>query len=769
MPLVQSCSLDALDQNIRTEIQAGRSPEQATAIARDVLARSCEREGKPIPQRSKKAAPKKARKKTREYLEAALEQARKMLPGWMYSVIHQAALPSSGGRANANRRLTVMEKAWVEKSSCAGMSNGELKTTLYQLNKALAAAKRQGTETKGVLSRGSQVIAEMRKRKMETPGELVRACEELEKCGRTKKGFLDSVADGGVHAHSVNRKAGQTGLDGAHSHVFIMPGEGTTIHTVEDGAHEHMLATAGKTKSDGKHTHEVYLPSGREMRTSIDGAHAHDLMLETTTFGAMHQHQLVLPDGTVVTSLDIGQLVDLVGELEYVPALLPPSSYIVSAMERSEALKRELEMRETLPLPEVVEMAVKGEELPIGPAEVWEVVDVDKDSLEISLMDGCTMTVEKASIDVMPGDVVDVVNGRVMGFSTAAVADDEDTVLVKRAYAEEVRKATQAIPFEGPKDAKLVFVGSAPSDLEAARQTPLIGPDGEVFDALYLAPLGLTRKDVGIGLARPVAAAQEAIVELWRPWLEQSLDRFPNAKVIALGKVAKDALGDRALMMMPHPSAVRRYGHSGEVTRKMRAVAKALDIPFQSFKARMDTRPKSRPSQGDSGATLAEPQSELWMDRPIRCRVVKAAPEKQIVYGVVLDPYSVDLQNEWVPPATIEDSAHEFVAKSRVIGRGHTTRVDATLVESWIEIYPSQKDREAALENLPHRVFRRQFGDDIIHSGSWVAGVRLCDELWEQYKRGDLGAFSVGGFSFKTKVSTDAMPDVEFVDIGPST
>jgi uracil-DNA glycosylase len=770
MPLIEACSLTSFDQNLRTEIRAGKSPEQAAAIARDILERACQREGKPIPTRAQKAAPKKTKKKTREYLEAALAQARKMLPGWMYSVIHQAALPSSGGRANANRRLSAIEKAWVEKGSCAGMSNGELKSALYKLNKAFAAAKRQGTDVKPVLARGSEMVDEMRKRSLATPGDLAKACQNEAKKGykdKTKKGFLCGCSEGGAHAHALNRHAGQTGLDGAHGHAFVLPGEGLLVYTAEDGMHAHELVD-GKTKTDGKHAHHVYLPSGRELETALDGQHAHGLMWDTTTFAAMHTHELTMPDGTVLTSLTVEELVALLGVPEVTPGLMPPASYITSAMQRSEALQRELELRDTMPLPEAVEMTVKGEELPGLPAEVWEVRDVHADKLEISLMDGTTMTVEKAAIEVMPGDVVDVVNGCVVGFSTAAVADDGDTIAVKRVYADEVCKAVNAIPFEGPEDAKLVFVGSAPSGLEAARRAPLIGPDSEIFEKLYLAPLGLTRKDVGIGFARPVETSQQAIAELWEPWLDRSLARFPQAKVLALGKVAKDVLGDRASIMVPHPSAVRRFGHSGEVTRKLRAVAKSLDIPFDSIKARMETRPKSRPSQGTSGTTLAEPTSELRMDPSICCRVVKAAPAKQIVYGVVLDPYSVDLQNEWVPPATIEDSAHEFVAKSRVIGRGHSTKADAVLVESWVEVYPSQKDREAALENLPHRVFRRAFGDDFIHSGSWVAGVRLSDELWEQYKRGELGAFSVGGFSFKTKVSTDAMPDVEFIDLEPS-
>ena len=147
------------------------------------------------------------------------------------------------------------------------------------------------------------------------------------------------------------------------------------------------------------------------------------------------------------------------------------------------------------------------------------------------------------------------------------------------------------------------------------------------------------------------------------------------------------------------------------------------------------------------------------------CRVIKSDGEKQIVYGVVLDPYDVDLQTEWVPPSEVESTAHGFLKKSRVIGFEHVEKAEAVIVESWIEVYPSQEDYRAALENRPHRAFTRKYGDDVIHSGTWVAGVQLGDREWALHKEGKLNAFSVGGFSFKTRVTTAVMPEVEFIEL----
>lgn len=765
MPLVEACTLQAYDQNIRAEIRAGKPPEQAAAIARDTLARACERAGKPVPQRTAKGDKKPSRKRTREYLEAALDHARKMLPGWMFAIIHQAAMPSSGGRARANRRMEAMEKAWIEKASCAGMSNGELKDALYKMNVAYAAAKRQGKDPAALLTRGGEVVTEMRKRDMATPGELAKAATKKRK---TKKGFLFGGAEGGIHAHGLNRTDGKTAADGMHSHVFILPGEETIVYTHEDGAHEHELSDGGGgTSGGGKHSHHVSLPNGRQAETSIDGAHKHALMFETTAFDAPHQHVMKLADGTELTSLTVAEYVERYGASNGPAGVLPCAHTIASALNRCKLLlEREL-ARDTMPVPEAVEMVAKGEQLPLTPPEAWEVVGIEGDKLVCETADGAEMVTEKAA-NVEVGDIVGIVDGNLVGFVDSSLPDDYETVVLKRIYADEVRKATTVVPFVGSAKPRVVYVGSAPSGVEQARGEPLVGPDAATFDELYLAPLRLARKDVAVGLAYPAGDPLQRQGDVWRAWLDKALEPYGDAMVVALGRVAKEALGDRAAFTLPHPSAVRRFGHSGEVTRKVRAMAKALDIVPVSMDPTTVSRPSEQPSQGGSGATLAESISELQKGGAIRCRVVKSAPEKQIVYGVVLDPYSVDLQNEWVPPATIEDSAHDFVEKSRVIGLKHVSKADATLVESWVEIYPSTKDREAALENRPHRVFRRAFGDDVIHSGSWIAGARLSDELWDQFQRGDLDAFSVGGFSFKTKVTTDAMPEVDFVDLAPS-
>lgn len=151
--------------------------------------------------------------------------------------------------------------------------------------------------------------------------------------------------------------------------------------------------------------------------------------------------------------------------------------------------------------------------------------------------------------------------------------------------------------------------------------------------------------------------------------------------------------------------------------------------------------------------------------KAVQVPIIKSDDEKQIVYGVVLDPYQVDAHDDWIPPGAIEDTAHKYMAKSRTIGIEHSGKATAIPVESWIEAYPSAEDYRKARRGEAHRAFRREYGADVIHSGAWMLGTKLSDELWDAFKKGEINAYSIGGFGYRTPISRSTMPPVTFVDL----
>jgi hypothetical protein len=234
--------------------------------------------------------------------------------------------------------------------------------------------------------------------------------------------------------------------------------------------------------------------------------------------------------------------------------------------------------------------------------------------------------------------------------------------------------------------------------------------------------------------------------------------------VVALGRAAKDALGDRATHWLPHPVAARlnESRHHETVERKLRQIRKALDEGRVAVED--NARQVAQPIQGEP---LGPDPMGQEAARPTFVKVAKAADEKQIVYGTVSNPHEIDTQNEWLPPAEVEQTAHGYMKKSRVIGLEHREKANAQVVESWLVPYPSERDHDLAMQNRPHSAYEMQLGSDKVRSGTWIMGVQLGDSEWASYKRGDITGFSVGGFSYKTKMPASSMPHVDIVSLAP--
>jgi hypothetical protein len=147
--------------------------------------------------------------------------------------------------------------------------------------------------------------------------------------------------------------------------------------------------------------------------------------------------------------------------------------------------------------------------------------------------------------------------------------------------------------------------------------------------------------------------------------------------------------------------------------------------------------------------------------------ILKVDRVKRVVYGVVLDPYSVDSQGDWVPPADVEETAHGWMARSRVIGLQHGKKANAVPVESWLVPYPTEEDYRKAMEGKPHRIYRMKLGSDRVHSGAWILGTKILDDgLWKDIEEGRLQSYSIGGFGTRVAVGRSAMPEVQVIDIG---
>lgn len=119
--------------------------------------------------------------------------------------------------------------------------------------------------------------------------------------------------------------------------------------------------------------------------------------------------------------------------------------------------------------------------------------------------------------------------------------------------------------------------------------------------------------------------------------------------------------------------------------------------------------------------------------------ILKADDELRIVYGVVLEPDTEDLQGDILDAETIEKAAHGYLQESRVVGDSHMVQAAADVVESYI---------------APADI---QLGEQTVKKGSWVMGVKVNDdEMWAAVKKGEFSGFSIGGFGTREPVEKAA-------------
>ncbi len=120
--------------------------------------------------------------------------------------------------------------------------------------------------------------------------------------------------------------------------------------------------------------------------------------------------------------------------------------------------------------------------------------------------------------------------------------------------------------------------------------------------------------------------------------------------------------------------------------------------------------------------------------------VRKADQWKQLVYGVVLEPNSVDAQDDFMLPKHVEASAHGYLKRA--------IRGTSSVMKLQHRRQGFKKDRASLcpVESFIAPVDFSYDGKEMIKKGSWVLVVHVEDaRLWQDFLDGKYAAFSVGG------------------------
>lgn len=300
--------------------------------------------------------------------------------------------------------------------------------------------------------------------------------------------------------------------------------------------------------------------------------------------------------------------------------------------------------------------------------------------------------------------------------------DDGEEESIEEHLPEGVNKSA-VVPPTGPQKAKVAFVGAYPSRLDSLRNEHFTGPVGKTLKDTYLEKLDISREEsLRLNLV-PVHKEEYAEdpnrptdeeVEQWDDYLKAELDRLEPQHVVALGKRARDVLGDAADEWMPHPRAVNIYGESDEIARKAERLKKSVD--------------------------QADPVQKSGIDEDsIEFDMIAKSDERQVVYGTPLVPEKEDADGNW----TTEDEigkAIDFYMMNHVHKTDHEHVRDFENDVFVVESFQTPTDM-----TLPN-------GNNV-KKGSWIVGVKIQDpERWNMVKSGNYRGFSFEG---KAKIRPD--------------
>lgn len=277
----------------------------------------------------------------------------------------------------------------------------------------------------------------------------------------------------------------------------------------------------------------------------------------------------------------------------------------------------------------------------------------------------------------------------------------EIKALVTKSEDEEVEKFVA--PGRGQSESPVVaFVGASPSKIDFVRDRPFSGLVGHTMNELYIPNLGLSVDDIYFTNIvkkfcfdedrHPTDPSPEVLAEALPAFVAEMQAVQPRF-IVALGKTARSVIGEISEEWTPHPRAINMNTDSGEVERKMKRLAKKIE------------------------------KSDATMEGVI----LKSEDDKQIVYGVVMEPMENDTDDNWTTADQIENAAHLFMKSFRQIDTEHSREnIDATPVENWIQ-------HEDTI-----------IGGQEVKAGSWVMGVKIEDpEQWASVKAGEYLGFSI--------------------------
>ena len=213
------------------------------------------------------------------------------------------------------------------------------------------------------------------------------------------------------------------------------------------------------------------------------------------------------------------------------------------------------------------------------------------------------------------------------------------------------------------------------------------------------------------------------------------------------------ATDDWGNVQWQNPNVVGRHGDRAHSWKELEALAGGPLEKDGAAGAAGDM-----PAAGDEGATAAPPagptRASIHIPAPLpnisvayagrnlkgkEFKVLKAA-HKQLVYGVVLEPNTMDSQDDFMLPDQVEKAAHRYMKKAL---RGKSS---VTKLQHKTKAFFKNKPSVVPVESFVAPVDFTYDGKEYVKAGSWVMVMHVEDPgLWQDFLDGKYTGFSIGG------------------------
>lgn len=255
---------------------------------------------------------------------------------------------------------------------------------------------------------------------------------------------------------------------------------------------------------------------------------------------------------------------------------------------------------------------------------------------------------------------------------------------------------------------------------------------------------------------------------------------------VAANDFATDESGDYAWI---NPNVVSHYSDSAHSWKELQALAggaivkdtapgPAGDLPPANDMGASSALPSEQTMEalgnaadgGDLpvGPTLSSvhvnrPLKDIsvgYMGRTKKLRVSKADKVKQLVYGVVLEPNTLDSQDDYMLPNQVEKAAHTYLKKA-VRGKSSVSKLQHRKAGFF-----KNKPSVVPVESFIAPVDFTYDGKEMIKKGTWVLVLHIEDkEVWQDVLAGKYTGLSIGGSgirqSYHVPVPADMMGHLE--------